>query len=170
MPNVWSYLTTPCHSLSYLITPYSLGWKKKPFSFGNFKISSQAPNFLSHLITPCHSFSHLIRAFSRGWKQNHFYMATLKLVSRPQFFYQILSRLAIPYHTLSHVILLFTNFKIISQVPNFLSHLIMPCHSFRAYHILSPSLETKQLSFGNFRISCQAPNFWSHLIAPCLSL
>ena len=122
-PIFLSHIITSCHSLSHLITAYPLGWKKnhfhlatfklvpssltsyhilsprleeKLFSFGNCKISSQSPNFLSHLITPCHILSHLITPYPLGWKQNHFHLATLKLVSRPQFFYHILSRLVTP--------------------------------------------------------------------------
>ena len=102
-----NFLITYYHALSLLIIPYhtlSPRSEAKLFSFGNCKISSQAPIFLSHLITPCHTLSHLITPYPLGWKQNHFHLATLKLVSRPQFFYHILSHLVTPYHTLSHLI------------------------------------------------------------------
>ena len=110
------------HILSCPVTPYhslSPRLEAKLFSFGNCKISSQSPNFLSHLITPCYILSHLIPGnfkisfqariflshlvtpYPVGWKQNHFNLATLKLVSRPHFFYHILSRFVTPYHTLS---------------------------------------------------------------------
>ena len=91
-----------------LITPYhtlSPNLETKPFSFGNFKISSQDPYFLIHLITPCHSLSHFITPYPLGWKQNHFHLTTLKLVSRPQIFYCILSRLVTPDNSLTHLIL-----------------------------------------------------------------
>ena len=140
-PNLLSYLVTPCHILSHLVTPYPLRCKQnhfyfatlklvprplfsyhilsclitpyhslsprleaKPFSFDNFKISSQGPIFLTHLITPCHILSHVITPYPLGWKQSHFYFATFKLVPRPQFSYHILSCLVTPYHTLSHLI------------------------------------------------------------------
>ena len=55
--HIFSHLFTPCHTLSPRL-------ETKPFSFGNFKTSSQAPNFLSHLInalslliTPYHTLS-----------------------------------------------------------------------------------------------------------------
>ena len=55
----------------------------------------------------------------------------------------MLSRLAISYHTLSQLIpqvesktIFFGNFKISSQSPNFLSHLIMPCHILS--HLITP--------------------------------
>ena len=92
------------HILSRLVIPYhtlSPRLEAKPFSFGNFLISSQAPIFLSHLITPCHNLSHLITAYPLGWKENHLMLAAFKLVPRPQFSYHILSRLVTPYHTLS---------------------------------------------------------------------
>ena len=102
-PDFLSRLITPCHSLSHLITPYPLGWKKK-ISIGNIQISFQAPDFLSHLITPCHSLSHLIIPYPPGWTENHFHLATFKLVSRLLIFYHILSHLVTPYYTLSHLI------------------------------------------------------------------
>ena len=126
-----SYLALPL-----LITPYhtlSPGLDKKPFPFGNFKISSQAPEFLSHLITPCHSLSHLLTPYPLGWTENHFHLATFKLVPRLLIFYHILSRLVTPYHTLYprlvRKLFSFGNFQISSQAPDFLSHLITPCHS-----------------------------------------
>ena len=70
----------------------------------NFQISSQAPDFLSHLVTTCHSLSHLITPYPTSWKENHYHLATLKLVPSLQIFYHILSSLATPYHTLSHLI------------------------------------------------------------------
>ena len=96
------------HILSHFVTPYltlSPRLETKLFSFGNFKISSQAHNFL-HLITPCHSLSHLITPYhtlsSLSWKQNHFQLATLKLVPRPQFCLYLmpchLSPLITPYY------------------------------------------------------------------------
>ena len=57
-PDITSY-----NALPLFITPYhtlSPRFKTKPFSLGNFKISSQASLSLSHLITPCHSLSQLI--------------------------------------------------------------------------------------------------------------
>ena len=159
---------TSYHALSLLITPYhtlSPRLEAKPFDVGNFKTSYQAPIFLSHLITPCHSLSHLITAYPLGWKKNHLMLATLKLVPRPQFFNHILSRLVIPYHTLSPRLeakpFSFGNFLISSQAPTLLSHLITP------YHTLSPRLKAKLLSFGNFEIRFQSPNFLSLLITPC---
>ena len=98
---------TSSHAMPLLITPYhtlSPRLETKPFSFGNFKISSQAPIFLSHLITPCHSLSHLIKPYPLGWKQNHFHLATLKLVPRPLISYHVSTRLDTPYHNLSHLI------------------------------------------------------------------
>ena len=47
--------------------------ERKPFSLGNFKISSHAPDFLSHLLMPYHSLSHLITPYPLGWKENHFH-------------------------------------------------------------------------------------------------
>ena len=62
-------------------------------------------------------------------------LATFKLVPMPQFFItsdHALSILITPYHTLSPrleaKLFSFGNFKISSQSPNFLSHLITPCH------------------------------------------
>ena len=55
-------LRTFYHMLLRLVTHYhtlSASLKRKLFSFGNFKISSQAAIFLSHL-TLCHSLPHLI--------------------------------------------------------------------------------------------------------------
>ena len=122
--------------MSLLVTHYHTlapRLERKPFSFGNFKISSQPPDFLVDLITPCHSLSPLITPYSLGWTENHFHLATLKLVPSLQIFYHILSRLATLYHTLSpgleRKLFSFVNFKISSQPPNFLSHLITPCHS-----------------------------------------
>ena len=70
-----SLLIAPYHTLSPIL-------ERKPFSSGNFKISSQASDFLSNLITLCHSLSHLITPYPLGWKENHFHLATLKLVPR----------------------------------------------------------------------------------------
>ena len=93
-------------------------------------------------------------------------------------FYHILSRLVTPYHTLSPGLdrkpFSFGNFKISSQAPDFLSHLITPCHSLShlitPYHTLSPGLDRKPFSFGKLKISSQAPDFLSHLIMPCHAL
>ena len=106
VPNFLSQLTTPCHSLSHLITPYPLGWKQNHFhfTFGNFKFSSQSPNFLSQLITPCHCLSHFIAPYPQGWKQSQFHLVTLKLVPSPLISYHILSFLVTTYHILSHLI------------------------------------------------------------------
>ena len=128
------------HILSCLVTPYhtiSPGLDRKPFSFGNFQISSRAPEFLSHLITPCHSLSHLITPYPLGWTENHFHLATLKLVPRLLIFYHILSCLVTPYHTLSPWLerkpFTIGNFKISSQAPDFffhiLSRLVTPYHT-----------------------------------------
>ena len=102
------FFITSYHALLLLITPYqtsSFRLRAKLFSFGNFKISSQAPILLSNLITPCHTLSHLITSYPLGLKQNYFHLATLKLVPRLLFFYYILSCLLTPYHTLSNLIL-----------------------------------------------------------------
>ena len=133
------------HILSRLVTPYhtlhtlSSRLETKLFSFGNFKISSQAQFFLSYFITPCHSLSHLITTYALGWKKNQFNLETLKLVPRSLISFHILSRIATPYHTLSPRLetkpISFGNFEIISQTRNFLSHLIMPCHSLS--HLIS---------------------------------
>ena len=124
--HISSCLVTPYHSLSPRL-------EAKLFSFGNCKISSQSPNFLSHLITPCHILPHLITPYPLGCKQNHFYFATLKLVHRPQFSYHISSCLVTPYHSLSPrleaKLFSFGNFKISSQAPISLSHLVLPCHT-----------------------------------------
>ena len=98
--HILSRFLTPYHTLSHLIPKVG----KKPFSIGNFRISSQAPNFLSQLIMPSHSWSHLITLYPLGWKQNHLMLATFKLVPRLQSFCHILSRFLTPYHTLSHLI------------------------------------------------------------------
>ena len=73
--HILSCLFTPYHTLSPIL-------ERKPFYFGNFDISSQAPDVLSHLITSCHSLSHLIIPYPLGWKENHFLLATLKLVPK----------------------------------------------------------------------------------------
>ena len=82
---------------------------------------------------PCYSLSHLISPYPLGLKQNYFHLATLKLVPSSLFSYHILSHLITPYHTLCTRLEAkpssFGNFKISSQVPIFLSHLIMRCHS-----------------------------------------
>ena len=98
--HILSRFLTPYHTLSHLIPKVG----KKPFSIGNFRISSQAPNFLSQLIMPSHSWSHLITPYPLGWKQNHLMLATFKLVPRLQSFCHILSRFLTLYHTLSHLI------------------------------------------------------------------
>ena len=81
---------------------------------------------VSLLITSCHTLSPRLET-------KHFHLATLKLVRRPLIFYHIISRLVTTYHTLSPRLetkpFSLGNFKISSQAPNFLSHLIMPCHS-----------------------------------------
>ena len=51
--HILSHLVISCHTLSPIL-------ETKPFSFGNFKISSQTPDLLSHLIMVCHSLSHFI--------------------------------------------------------------------------------------------------------------
>ena len=75
-----------------------------------------------------------------GWKKKGFHLATLKLVSRLQIFCHILLRLVTPYHTLSPRLerkrLSFDNFKINSQAPDFLSHLITSCHYL--VHLITP--------------------------------
>ena len=124
------------HILSRLVTPYhtlSPTLERKPFSFGNSEISSQAPDLLSHLITPCHSLSHLITSCPLSWKQNHLMLTTLKLFPRLQIFYHILSLLVTPYHVLflrlERKPFSLGKIKISSQAPDFLSHLITPSHS-----------------------------------------
>ena len=67
----YSLAMTSYHALSLLITHYHTLFPRlegKPFSFGNFKISSHAPDSLSPLITPCHSLPHAIRTYPLGWK------------------------------------------------------------------------------------------------------
>ena len=73
------------HILSRLVTSYhtlSPRLETKPFSFSNFKISTQATDSLSHLVTPCHSLSHSITPYLLGWKENHFMLAALKSIPR----------------------------------------------------------------------------------------
>ena len=94
-------------------------------------------------ITSSHSLSHLITLYPLGWRKNHFHLATLKLVPRPLISYHILSRLLTPYHTLSYFIpsvgkksLSNGKFKINSQAPIFLSHLITLSHFLS--HLITP--------------------------------
>ena len=89
---------------------------------------------------PCHSLSHLITPYPLGWTENHFHLATFKLFPKLLNFYHILSSLDTLYHTLSPGLerkpFLFDNFQISSQVPDFLSRLITPCHSLS--HLIRP--------------------------------
>ena len=92
-PDITSY-----HALSLLITPYhtlSPRLEAKPFSFGNFLISSQAPTLLSHLITPYHTLSPRLKA-----KLLSFGNFEIRFQS-PNF----LSLLITPCHILSHLII-----------------------------------------------------------------
>ena len=59
------------------------------------------------------------------------------------------------------------NFKISSKAPDFLSHLITPCHSLS--HLI-PWVGKKPFSIGNFEVSFQASDFLSHPITPGHSL
>ena len=94
-PDITSY-----DALPLFITPYhtlSPRLKTKPFSFGNFKISSQAPLSLSHLsrlVIPYHTLSP--RSETKPLDVDNF-----KLIPRPLISYHILSRLVTHYHTLS---------------------------------------------------------------------
>ena len=125
------------HVLSLLITPYPLAWKENRFMLATLKISSQAPGVLSHLIKSCHP---LITPYPLGWKENHFMLATLRLVPRLHIFYHILLCLVTPYHTLCTRLerkpFYVGNFKISSQAPDVLSHLITSCHSLS--HLITP--------------------------------
>ena len=90
--NILPRLVTHYHTLSTSL-------KRKLFSFGNFKISSQTAVFL----TTSHALSLSATPYPLGWKENHF-LATLKLVSRLQIFYHILSSLVAPSHVLSYFV------------------------------------------------------------------
>ena len=95
-------------------------------------------HILSHLVTTYHTLSHPL-----GWKGNHLMLATSKLVPKPNFlitYYHAMSLLVIPYHTLSPrsetKVFSFSNCKISSQAPTFLSHFITPCHTLS--HLITP--------------------------------
>ena len=106
-------------------------------------------------------------------------LATYKLVPRHQFFYHILSCFVNPYHTLSlslshrleAKLFLFGNCKISSQSPNFLSHLIMPCHTLS--HLI-PQVGSKTIFILQLQNQFPGPNFFyhilSHLLTPYLTL
>ena len=87
-----------------------------------------------------------------------------------------MSLLITPYHTLSPSLetrpIPFGEFKISSISPNFLSHLITPCHFFS--HLTTPyPLGWKQHYFHLTTLILaprQAPIFLSHLITPSHSL
>ena len=88
---------------------------------------------VSLLITSCHTLSTRLET-------KHFHLATLKLVSRLLISYHIIPRLVTTYHTISPRLetkpFSLGNFKISSQALNFLSYLIMPCHSLS--HLITP--------------------------------
>ena len=128
-----------------LLTLYPLGWKEKHFHLETLKLVPRLQSFYlvlsSRVVTPPHTLSSRLKrktcSFTPhplGWKEKHNHLATLKLVPRWQIFCLILSHVAPPSHTLSHRLkrktFSFGNFKISSQAPEFLSHLITRCLSF----------------------------------------
>ena len=140
--HILSCLVTPYHTLSHLI----LRLETKPFSYANFKISSQAPKVLSHLIMPCHSLSHLIlyggkKLFSIG----NFTISSQAPIS--------LLHLITPCHILSHLItpyplnrkqnhFHFTTLKLVlrSLISYHISSRIVNPYNITSYHTLSPTI------------------------------
>ena len=136
-PNFFSHFITPSHSLSHLITPYPLGWKRNIFNLVMLKLVLRPQFFyliLSRLVTPYHL----------EQKQNHFHLSTLKLVPRPLISHHILSHLVTHYHILSHLIpqdLKQNHFhsatlKLVPRSLISLSHLIMSRHSLSRFMTL----------------------------------
>ena len=120
-----------CHSLSHLITSYSLGWKQNHFHLATLKLVPRlliSYHILSRLVTPSHILSELFRRL----KTKPFLYGNFKISSQAPIFFQILSRLVIPYHTFSHVILL--GWK---QNQFHLQTLKLFLRSLISYHILS---------------------------------
>ena len=102
------FFITSYHPLSLLITTYHIlspMLERKPFLFGNFKITSQAVVSLLHLITPCHFLGQLITPYPLGWKGKHFHLAALKFVRKLQILYHIKS-----YQTVSPTLKKFSKF------------------------------------------------------------
>ena len=102
-------------------------------------------------------------------------LTTFKLVPRPLFSYHISSCLVTPYHSFSPMLeaKLFScsNFKISSQAPIFLTHLITPCHIL-SYLITHYPLGWKQNHFhlATLKLVSRPQFFLSHLITPCHTL
>ena len=91
------------HSLSHIITPYSLGWKENHFHLATLKLVPTLQIFY-HILSCLITLSLLITPYPLGWKENHFHLATLKLVPRLQILYHHLSHLVTPCHMLSQLI------------------------------------------------------------------
>ena len=106
-------------------------------------------------------------------ERKSFDVGTFKLVPRPQFFYNIFSRFVTPYHTLSPRLeakrFLFGNFKISSQAPIFISHLITSCHTLSL--LISPyPLGWKQNDFHLATLKLVSrPLFSYHIISPLVT-
>ena len=99
-------------------------------------------------------------------------LATSKLVPNPNFlitYYHAMSLLVIPYHTLSPrsetKLFSFSNCKISSQAPTFLSHFITPCHTLS--HLIIPyPLGWKQNHFHLATLKLVSrPQFFYHILS-----
>ena len=165
-----------------LITSYhilSSRLERKPFPFGNSKISCWAPDILSPLITPCHSLSRLITPYPLGWKENYFHLATLNKISSqapdPS------SHLITPYHCLSHIVTPYPtswkqkhfdvgNLKISPDALDFLSHLNAPFHPL--LHLTTPyplGWKQKHLILATFKLVSRLQIFiTSYQVLPLL--
>ena len=148
-PKFVSHFITPdvtsSHTLSLLITLYSLGWKQNRLMLATLKLVPRLQFFyyiLLPLVTPYHTLSHLIPQVVNKtvfiWQLYIQFPGPYFLITS----YHTFPLLITPYHTLSPRLetkpFSFANFKFNSQARIFLSHLTTP------YHNLSPWLEKKR--------------------------
>ena len=98
-----SHFIAPCRSLSYLIAPYCLHWRKNHFHLATWRLVPRLKIFYHIWSLRCHSLSHIItRYYPLGWKESFSFGKSKISFQASVFFvtsYQSFSLLFTPHHT-----------------------------------------------------------------------